>query len=59
MTPRAAEQLMREQLVINERTQEIGTVRECNRGNWEVLIDWCDHGLGCHPFNEMTDIKVY
>ncbi len=59
MTPRSAEQLMAQELVINERTLEIGTVRECNRGDWEVLIDWCESGLRRHPFNEMTDIKRY
>jgi len=59
MTPKAAAQLMPQQLVINTRTQEIGTVRCQGPDGWSVLIDWCEYGLRCHPYQSMSEIKRY
>ena len=59
MNPRAAEQLMPQELVINTKTQEIGTVRSNDQFRAIVLIDWYESGLARHSQQQMAHIKRY
>ncbi len=59
MTPKTASNMAPGQIVINTKTQEIGTVRTVDRAAWIVWIDWTKSGPMRYWFGDCGSIKRY